>query len=378
MKSPQDFQRAASQIGYTFNWFYVDNKHFAYFNSGNNPVAPQGHRRPAADAGEVRVEGLRPGDVVGAVHAVLPASAADRRPALHHELEQQAGPRLRAARTQPVQLGLPLAAARPADRQAAGRRAQARRCPRSSTRWRRPERPTCARRRTCRWRWRSSARARRAARLADALAKLRAWLASGGQRRDRDNDKVYDHADAVRILDAWWPLWLKAEFQPRLGKALFDRSPALYMFSNDPNNHGDHLGSAWQDGWYGYVVQGPADAARAQAQRPLRAALLRQRRPRGAAGAARSLARRSRCPPRRSTPATPRAPPATSGAGTRALPAARRATQPLIPWINRPDLPAGRRGAVAPLAGGLEAPGAAAWRGAGRTSRLMPVVASAV
>ena len=38
IKSPQDFQRAAFQIGYTFNWFYVDDQHIAYFNSGNNPV----------------------------------------------------------------------------------------------------------------------------------------------------------------------------------------------------------------------------------------------------------------------------------------------------------------------------------------------------
>src|SRR4051794_5735128 len=42
MKSPQDFERAAAQIGYTFNWFYVDNKHIAYFNSGNNPVRHAG------------------------------------------------------------------------------------------------------------------------------------------------------------------------------------------------------------------------------------------------------------------------------------------------------------------------------------------------
>ena len=42
MKSPQDFQKAASLIGYTFNWFYVDDKHFAYFNSGNNPQRRRG------------------------------------------------------------------------------------------------------------------------------------------------------------------------------------------------------------------------------------------------------------------------------------------------------------------------------------------------
>ncbi len=38
MRSPQDFFNAASKIGYTFNWFYTDNKHIAYFNSGQNPV----------------------------------------------------------------------------------------------------------------------------------------------------------------------------------------------------------------------------------------------------------------------------------------------------------------------------------------------------
>src|SRR5439155_6325058 len=35
---PQSFERAAAKIGYTFNWFYTDPEHIAYFNSGNNPV----------------------------------------------------------------------------------------------------------------------------------------------------------------------------------------------------------------------------------------------------------------------------------------------------------------------------------------------------
>ena len=38
IRGPQDFQRAASKIGFTFNWFYVDHSHIGYFNSGNNPV----------------------------------------------------------------------------------------------------------------------------------------------------------------------------------------------------------------------------------------------------------------------------------------------------------------------------------------------------
>ena len=42
--TPQDFKRAASKINYTFNWFYIDDKHIAYFNSGDNPVRAQARR----------------------------------------------------------------------------------------------------------------------------------------------------------------------------------------------------------------------------------------------------------------------------------------------------------------------------------------------
>ena len=38
MRNPQDFFNAANQIGYTFNWFYANDQHIAYFNSGPNPV----------------------------------------------------------------------------------------------------------------------------------------------------------------------------------------------------------------------------------------------------------------------------------------------------------------------------------------------------
>ena len=38
VRDPASFQRAASKIGYTFNWFYADAEHIAYFNSGANPV----------------------------------------------------------------------------------------------------------------------------------------------------------------------------------------------------------------------------------------------------------------------------------------------------------------------------------------------------
>ena len=34
---------------------------------------------------------------------------------------------------------------------------------------------------------------------------LQAWIAAGAHRRDRDQDGIYEHADAIQIMDAWWP-----------------------------------------------------------------------------------------------------------------------------------------------------------------------------
>ncbi len=34
-------------------------------------------------------------------------------------------------------------------------------------------------------------------------------------RRDRDANGVYEHADAMRIMDAWWPRWVKARVPAR-------------------------------------------------------------------------------------------------------------------------------------------------------------------
>ncbi|HEX2085230.1 MAG TPA: penicillin acylase family protein, partial [Solirubrobacteraceae bacterium] len=38
IRGPRDFQRAASLVPFTFNWFYVDREHVAYQNAGANPL----------------------------------------------------------------------------------------------------------------------------------------------------------------------------------------------------------------------------------------------------------------------------------------------------------------------------------------------------
>ena len=54
-------------------------------------------------------------------------------------------------------------------------------------------------------------------------------------------------------MDAWWPLLMKAEFEPTLGGDLFKAIQNVLGLDNEPNNHGDHLGSAYQGGWYGFA-----------------------------------------------------------------------------------------------------------------------------
>jgi hypothetical protein len=91
--------------------------------------------------------------------------------------------------------------------------------------------------------------------LAAAVAKLRAWSAGGAHRIDRNRDGVYDNAAAVRIMDAWWPRLIDAMFSPVMGRHLLSTLEATYQIDNEPNNHGDHLGSAYQEGFYGYVYK---------------------------------------------------------------------------------------------------------------------------
>jgi hypothetical protein len=82
--------------------------------------------------------------------------------------------------------------------------------------------------------------------LAEAVAAMRRWYRSGAHRRDRDNDGSYDHDVAVKIMDAWWPLWTEGQFKPVLGEELVGR------FTGGHNAPGA-VGSAFQSDSYGQV-----------------------------------------------------------------------------------------------------------------------------
>ncbi|WP_019611074.1 penicillin acylase family protein [Nocardiopsis sp. CNS-639] len=102
--------------------------------------------------------------------------------------------------------------------------------------------------------------------LAAVVEELRLWHESGSLRREPFRDAgYYSHADAIRTLDAWWPLLVRAQFEPGLGEDLYtqltravqtDESPSGSIGGGEPgsvNQAQPHRGSAFQYGWWSYV-----------------------------------------------------------------------------------------------------------------------------
>jgi len=332
--SPESFQRAASKIGYTFNWFYADAEHIAYFNSGANPVraARVNHDFPVAARHEWR--GWDPENWVARFNAFeRHPRVIDQRYLVNWNNKQARGyrasdsvmysstyrsvlleDRLKRAIRGGRKVTLPQAIdimelAGTADLRAHAVLPAALRMvgqPRGE--------------------------------LGDAVDKLRAWRRAGGLRRDHDRDGVYEHADAIRILDAWWPRWIEAQFEPGLGRPALRTLLATVDADNEPNTDGLHRGSAYQDGWYGYVRKD----LRTVLGRKVRGPYSREY----CGGGSRARCRRAL---RRSLRAALAVPASEVYGGDELCPDADQwcfdsvrftpvggATQPLIHWINRP------------------------------------------
>ncbi|MGP3984748.1 penicillin acylase family protein [Streptomyces sp. KR80] len=94
--------------------------------------------------------------------------------------------------------------------------------------------------------------------LSKAVQQLEAWLAAGAQRRETaPGSHTYAHSDAVRIMDAWWPLLVEAEFEPGLGRGLYDALRTNLGIDESPSSGhgstGSHAGSSFLFGWWSYV-----------------------------------------------------------------------------------------------------------------------------
>jgi acyl-homoserine lactone acylase PvdQ len=70
------------------------------------------------------------------------------------------------------------------------------------------------------------------------LGLLDAWHESGSNRLDADGDNAYDHSAAVALMDAWWPLLVRAQFEPALGERLFGLVERGFLSLGGPDDWG--------------------------------------------------------------------------------------------------------------------------------------------
>ncbi len=251
IRSPADFERAASEIGYTFNWFYVDNKHDAYVNSGYNPVRAAGTNGLLPVSSQYPWVGLNTTYYTAAYtpsshhpHVVdqpiitswnnkqahgYASSGPGYGPVYRSQLlDDRLGARLRHGKLTLSQVVDSMEQAGTTDLRATHV------LPLALKVIGHPRDP----------------------RLAAAVSSLSAWVRAGGQRIGAAHSGPYRNSDAIATLDAWWPRWVTAEFEPRLGSSLFTALVNTLPLDNPPNvdpGDGVHLGSSWQNGWYGYV-----------------------------------------------------------------------------------------------------------------------------
>jgi acyl-homoserine lactone acylase PvdQ len=94
--------------------------------------------------------------------------------------------------------------------------------------------------------------------LANAVNELTAWMDGGAHRINRETPGAtgeYDQGAAIQIMDAWWPKLISAIFAPTLGDPLLGVEEADYPDNDEPGHgvSGAHLGSAFDVGFYGIV-----------------------------------------------------------------------------------------------------------------------------
>jgi acyl-homoserine lactone acylase PvdQ len=238
------FQRAAGGIDYTFNWFYSDDRDIAYFSSGRLPRRADGtdfdlprwgsrrydwqgwlpwRRHPhQVDPGRGYLVSWnnKPAPGWGAPDEIWGWGSVQRSLALSDRIDRVIR---RGGTVTPARLVGLLEDAATVDSRA---------------------------RYTLPWLLRAIGDDPR---TVGARRILRAWLADGAHRVDRDRDGSYAHQAAIALFDTWWQDGRESVaydlVADRLGPRLTRRLPQA--LDNHPRGG---TGSAWNNvAWYGYV-----------------------------------------------------------------------------------------------------------------------------
>jgi acyl-homoserine lactone acylase PvdQ len=86
------------------------------------------------------------------------------------------------------------------------------------------------------------------ARLRRLVALLNAWAAGGSQRRALAGSNEVADGPAVLLMDTWWPLLVRAEFQPVVGRPLMDFIDQQFD-RIQPDGIRDGTGNGFFEGW---------------------------------------------------------------------------------------------------------------------------------
>ncbi|MEV8551941.1 penicillin acylase family protein [Streptomyces glaucescens] len=254
---PESFRQAVQHINYTFNWFYADSAHTAYYNSGDNPVRADGvdaefpvwarpayewrNWDPATNTADRTPPAQHPNSADQDYYVSWNNKQARDYPAaswgnggVHRGdlLDDRVAELVRAGGVTRASLVRAMADAGLADLRATHVLPNLLRVITSA-----PVTDPAA---------------------SAAVSRLQAWLSAGGKRTAASaSARTYAHADAIRILDAWWPLLVKAVFEPGLGGGLYGAFTAALPVDEPPSAaHGPtgaHAGSAFQYGWWSHV-----------------------------------------------------------------------------------------------------------------------------
>ncbi|WP_155055448.1 penicillin acylase family protein [Streptomyces blattellae] len=255
--SPQTFQSAVQNINYTFNWFYVDSEHTAYYNSGDNPVRATGvdaefpvwaqpayewrNWDPATNTADYTPPSQHPNSIDQDYYVswnnkqaedYTTASWGDGSVHRGNLLEDRVKKLVDEGGVTRASLTKAMADAGLADLRAENVLPDLLKVLNSS-----PVTDATAK---------------------SAVDRLSAWVSAGAKRTETSaGSKTYAHAEAIRILDAWWPLLVQAEFEPGLGSELYAAFTANLPVDQPPSASqgptGAHAGSAFQYGWWSYV-----------------------------------------------------------------------------------------------------------------------------
>ncbi|MDI3388783.1 penicillin acylase family protein [Streptomyces sp. B-S-A8] len=257
IKDAESFKKAAEHIGYAFNWFYADSRDIAYYNSGSNPVRaddvdasfpvkaekayewrefdpahntaaytpPAEHPQSVNQDYYISWNNKQAKDFSGANFSYGAVHRGDLLDGRVKELVEEGGV---------TRASLTRAMAEAAVTDLRGEQVL-------------PE----------------LLKVLRSEPIADpgldrAVQQLESWRKAGAQRNQTSaGSKVYAHPDAIRIMDAWWPKLVEAQFKPGLGGELYEALTGQLAVDEAPSAaHGPtgaHAGSAFQYGWWGYA-----------------------------------------------------------------------------------------------------------------------------